>query len=306
MLWLNDRGHFGLYVEQCGHRRVHGDAWVYSEFLPIDAAMTTPEQALQALYYTEWGLERIRLPFGGQLCQPSNWVPSKWSVRDMFGGDMWHLALAYFQTGLADEGWELLLGAMLESAYAGAVPGGFSQIGAGTDFSDCKDMFARAVVEGLFGYDPDYPNGVVHLRPAFPSSWPKASIRTPDYTFCYRGGRRGPLPADPGPGGGGGFPTAGARRTGAARHAQRPQRRVEGRGRIRLQLAAVADAENRGGRGGDRDVRPVAADRRRGHRRQSRRRRPPGGAARPNRAMARLPCSTRKRRARTARRSAAV
>ena len=118
VLWLNDRGHFGLYVEQGGHRRVHSDAWLYSEFLPIDAGMTTPEQALQALYYTEWGLERIRLPFGGQLCQPSNWVPSKWSVRDMFGGDMWHLALAYFQTGLADEGWELLLGAMLESAYA--------------------------------------------------------------------------------------------------------------------------------------------------------------------------------------------
>jgi hypothetical protein len=188
VLWLNDRGHFGLYVEQGGHHRVHGDAWLYSEFLPIDAGMATPEQALQALYYTEWGLERIHLPFGGQLCQPSNWVPSKWSVRDMFGGDMWHLALAYFQTGLADKGWDLLEGAMLETAYAGAVPGGFSHVGAGTDFSDCKDMFARAVVEGLFGYDPDYPNGLVHLRPAFPSSWPKASIRTPDYTFDYQNG----------------------------------------------------------------------------------------------------------------------
>ena len=115
VLWLKDRGHFGLYVEQGGHQRVHADAWVYSQFLPIDAGMTTPEEALQALYYTEWALERIRLPFGGVLCQPSNWVPSKWSVRDMFGGDMWALALAYQQTGLADEGWELLLGAMLES-----------------------------------------------------------------------------------------------------------------------------------------------------------------------------------------------
>ena len=99
---------------------------------------------------------------------------------------MWHLALAYFQTGLGDEGWELLNGAMLETAYAGAMPGGFSQIGAGADFADCKDMFARAVVEGLFGFDPDYPNGVVRMRPAFPSSWPKASIRTPDYSFDYR------------------------------------------------------------------------------------------------------------------------
>ena len=104
----------------------------------------------------------------------------------MFGGDMWHLALAYFQTGLGDEGWDLLLGALLESAYASAVPGGFSHIGAGTDFADNSHMFARAVVEGLFGYDPDYPNGLVRMRPAFPSAWPKASIRTPDYRFQYR------------------------------------------------------------------------------------------------------------------------
>ena len=47
-------------------------------------------------------------------------------------------------------------------------------------------MFARAVVEGLFGYDPDYPNGLVRMRPAFPAAWPTASIRTPDFTFDYR------------------------------------------------------------------------------------------------------------------------
>jgi hypothetical protein len=186
VLWLPDRGHFGLYVEQGGHKRVHSDAWVYSQFLPIDAGLCTPSESIQALYYTEWGLERVRLPFGGTLCQPSNWVPSKWSVRDIFNGDVWHLALAYDQIGLADEGWELLLGAMLESCYAGVMPGGFSHIGAGADFADSKDMFARVVVEGLFGYDPDYPNGVVRMHPAFPSVWPRASIHTPDYVFSYR------------------------------------------------------------------------------------------------------------------------
>ena len=185
VLWRKERGHYGLYVEQGGHGRVHEDAWVYSQFLPIDAGVTTSWQALQALYYTEWALERIPMPYGGELCQPSNWVPSKWSVRDMFNGDSWHLALAYFQAGLADEGYSLLLGVLLESAYAGAVPGGFSHIGAGTDFADSKDMFARAVVEGLFGYVPDYPNGQVLLRPMFPSTWPKASIQVPDYRLDF-------------------------------------------------------------------------------------------------------------------------
>jgi hypothetical protein len=184
-LWLEERGHFGLYVEQGGHRRVHADAWVYSQFLPIDSGMTTAEQALQALYYTEWGLERTRLPFGGEVCQSSNWVPWKWSVRDTFGGDLCALALAYFQTGLPDDGWKLLLGATLESAYGGAVPGGLSHIGAGTDFSDNCHMFARTVVEGLFGYEPDYPNHRVKIRPAFPASWQKAAIKTPDYSLDF-------------------------------------------------------------------------------------------------------------------------
>ena len=186
VLWLKERGHFGLYIEQGGHQRVHTDAWVYSQFLPIDAGITTPEQALQALHYTEWGLERIPLPYGGEVCQPSNWVPWKWSVRDMFGGDLCALALAYFQTGLSDQGWNLLLGATLESAYASAVPGGFSHVGAGTDFGDNSHMFARTIAEGLFGYVPDYPNGIVHLRPSFPSSWPEASISTPDFSLHFR------------------------------------------------------------------------------------------------------------------------
>jgi len=186
ILWLPGRGHYALYREQGGHRRVHTDAWAYSQFLPVDTGLAAPFEALQALFYTEWGLERIPLPFGGELCQLSNWVPWKWSVRDLFGGDLWHLALAYFQTGLPDEGWKLLLGALLESAYAGAVPGGFSHIGAGTDFSDCKDLFARAVVEGLFGYDPDYPSGLVRIHPAWPADWPEAAIDTPDFRFDYR------------------------------------------------------------------------------------------------------------------------
>ena len=186
LLWLKDRGYFGLYREQGGHGRVHGESWTYSQFLPIDAGMTTREEALQALYYTEWGQERIRLPFGGVLCQPSNWVPSKWSVREMESGDLCHLALAYFQTGLGEEGWDLLEGSILESNYASATPGGFSQIGAGADFGDGVHMFPRVVAEGLFGYDPDYPNGVVRLHPAFPAAWPAAALRTPDFTLAYR------------------------------------------------------------------------------------------------------------------------
>ena len=56
----------------------------------------------------------------------------------------------------------------------------------GTDFNDCNSMFARTVVEGLFGYTPDYPNGIVKIAPQFPSDWNQASIKTPDMSIAYK------------------------------------------------------------------------------------------------------------------------
>lgn len=189
VLWVKDKGHFAAYIEQGGHRRVHTDAWLYSQFLPIDAGITTAEQAMQALQYTERALENVEPPFGGRRVWSSNWVPSKWSARELYHGDNYALALAYFQCGLADEGWRILQGNLLDSAFARVVPGSQSNAGAATDFGDILHPFCRAVVEGLFGYVPDRPSRSVLLRPALPSSWPEASIRTPDFSLnCRRAG----------------------------------------------------------------------------------------------------------------------
>jgi hypothetical protein len=199
VLWLKDKGHYASYLEQGGRQRVHEDAWLYSQFLPIDLGIASAEQALQALHYTEWGLERIKLPYGGELCHTSNWVPSKWSVRELYGGDIYHLALTYFQTGLGDAGWELLRGAFLESGYGderpkaayGNIknflsPGGLSHPACSIDFNDVTTMFCRASVEGLFGCRPDYPSGIVHVEPALPAAWDKAALRTPDISVVFR------------------------------------------------------------------------------------------------------------------------
>ena len=148
--------------------------------------MTTPEQALQALYYTQWGLERIRLPFGGRAVQPSNWVPSKWSVRDMFGGDNWHLALACFQTGLGDEGWELLQGACWRAPTRAWCPGGSARSAPAPTSPTTATCSPGQSLRAFSAMRPDYPNRRVQMRPAFPSAWPKASIHTPDYAFDYR------------------------------------------------------------------------------------------------------------------------
>ena len=65
-------------------------------------------------------------------------------------------------------------------------PGGLSHPNCGIDFNDITSMFGRAVVEGVFGYQPDYPNQRVRIQPALPPAWDRASIRTPDYSFAYR------------------------------------------------------------------------------------------------------------------------
>jgi hypothetical protein len=143
-------------------------------------------------------MEKHRLP-RGEMRQTSNWVPGHWSVREWFGGDNFSIALGYFLSGQGDDGWSVLQGTMLESMYGDihdprtkkpfAVnfksPGGLSKSKAAIDFNDVITMFARSVVEGLFGFNPDYPNGVVRLTPGFPSDWDRASIQTPDFSLKH-------------------------------------------------------------------------------------------------------------------------
>jgi len=182
-LWIPAKGYVGAYREQMGYRRLNENPWLYSIFLPIDAGLLSPLQSAQALFYTEWGLQNERLPYGGRRVWTSNWVPSTWSVREMWPGDNYHLALAYFQTGLPADGWDILRGTFLESAFSGPVPGNLGHKVGGVDFNDCSSMFCRAVVEGLFGYSPDYPYGTVALAPQLPDAWDHAAIRTPDVSL---------------------------------------------------------------------------------------------------------------------------
>jgi hypothetical protein len=185
LLWIPSSGHVGAYREQTGYKRLHESSWLYAAFCPIDAGLLTPHQAVQALHYTEWGLERIQMPYGGEQCWPSCWVPSIWSVREMWPGDNYQLALAYFQTGLADDGWSLLRGTFPQEMFFRAVPGNLGHPAGGTDFNDCASMFCRTVVEGLFGYAPNYPAGFVKIAPQFPKDWNHAAIQTPDLQFHF-------------------------------------------------------------------------------------------------------------------------
>jgi hypothetical protein len=185
-LWMKSEGYPAEFREALGFRRLHPDPCLMTIFHPIDSELFDPMEAVQALNYTEWGLQRDISPLGGERCWTSNWVPWTWSLREMYPGENYQLALAYYQTGLAADGWKLLLGNYREGFYNSVVPGAVSHKSCGTDFADATTMFCRLIVEGLFGYVPDRPNGVVLFRPQFPPDWDHASIRTPDFEFKYQ------------------------------------------------------------------------------------------------------------------------
>jgi hypothetical protein len=184
-LWIKSKGHSGSYLEQGGFQRLHTDPWLYSIFLPIDAGLVNKQEEIRSLYYTTSTLQNDKMPLGGRQVWESNWVPGIWSIRQPYGGDNYHLALAYFLSGIGEEGWDIFKGAFLETAFNGMVPGNLGSI-SGVDFADCAHMFSRALVEGLFGYRPDYPNGRITVSPAFPDDWDSASIIIPDYSLKFK------------------------------------------------------------------------------------------------------------------------
>ncbi|MCK9404419.1 MAG: DUF4450 domain-containing protein [Chitinophagaceae bacterium] len=190
-LWIKDKGHSGAYLEEGGHKRLHKDPWLYSIFLPIDAGLTSKQQALESVYYSEWALQNDRMPAGGRRVWTSNWMPGRFSVRELWPGDNYHLALSYFLAGLPNDGWDIMRGTFMTSAFNHQSPGNLGGVQGGVDFGDCVHTFARTLVAGLFGYKPDYPNGKVNISPQFPTYWNNASIELPDVKIAFnRNGNR--------------------------------------------------------------------------------------------------------------------
>jgi hypothetical protein len=170
--------------------RLHEDSWLYAIFCPIDAGMLPTDLAAKSLYYTEWGLERESMPYGGQRCWTSNWVPSVWSLREMWPGDNYALALAYFQTGLADDGWTVLRGTFPLMAFYGPVPGDLGHTAGGTDFNDCASTFCRTLV-GQMMLDPRHKAPAIDLAGAAALVDGASRLRTPQgVPFAWSGGER--------------------------------------------------------------------------------------------------------------------
>src|SRR5574344_2121580 len=202
-LWLNDAGHWAEFQDFMGKKRLHKSAALWTIYTPIDCGACTPEQAYQATVYVDKNIPHIPVLTEPQpqdtlyTLSTSDWMPYDWSTNNVAQEEVSNMALAYFQAGRTQSGYNLLKAEMMDAMYLGQCPGNFGQISyldksrseAYRDFGDGIGIFSRTLINGLFGINPQALYGKCILKPAFPESWDSASIRTPylSYEFHRQG-----------------------------------------------------------------------------------------------------------------------
>lgn len=196
-LWIKD-GHYAEWKDLIGEQRVHPSAAAWSVYHVIDSRIATPEEAWTLARYAATQLPRIpivgpNVPPGTFQIATSNWFPYQWSTNNVVLAESAHTSLAMFQANRSEDAFGLLKGAILDSMYLGQCPG---NVGMCTpldmargetqrDFADGCGALSRAIVEGIFGIEPDAIAGTLTISPRFPRDWNHASIHHPDLDLAF-------------------------------------------------------------------------------------------------------------------------
>jgi hypothetical protein len=198
-LWMPEKGWYAEYKDLLGSGKVHPAAALWTIYHAIDSEVPDPFQAWQCLDYIDHEIPHIPivpkdLTGSYYTLSTTNWMPYAWSINNVASGEVFHTALAYWQTGRNDEAFRITKSALLDYLYLGKSPGNFGQLSfydafrgeLYRDFADGIGAASRALVEGLFGIHPDATNGKLIIRPGFPSEWKFASLKTPDISFGFK------------------------------------------------------------------------------------------------------------------------
>ena len=135
----------------------------------------------------------FQIPPSIQTISTTNWLPYDWSTNNVAHEEVMNMVLAYFKAGRYDSGYNLLMADLLDGQYLGQCPGNFGQISyydkarseAYRDFGDNVGISARAIINGLFGVQPDALNGRCVIQPAFPLEWDSVTFKTPYLSYQY-------------------------------------------------------------------------------------------------------------------------
>ncbi|SNT19631.1 protein of unknown function [Granulicella rosea] len=198
-LWMPARGAFAESRDWLGERTLAESPAVWTVYHTIDSEVATRKEAWQMAAERLRAIRRVPVegegvPRGGWQMACSDWLPYVWSLTLLTLGENLHMALALFQAGMAVEGYGLLYGSLVDACYRGLCPGNFPMSlqldphrqESQRDFADPIGCASRAIVEGLWGVQPDLLAGRLNLRPQLPAAWEKAELRHPELTLLYR------------------------------------------------------------------------------------------------------------------------
>jgi hypothetical protein len=200
LLWVPGQGAFGESKDLMEPQIVYTNPALWTVYHTIDSEVPTPRQAWQMAAERLAVLKHVPVhgdgvPDGGWYMLPcSDWLPYMWSLNLLLLGENMHMALAMWQAGMRDEAYRIFKGNLLDSMYMGLCPGDFHLTSAldvhrqeaQRDFGDPIGISSRALVEGLFGVQPDLLAGEVRIRPGFPSDWNRASMKHKDFDLAWK------------------------------------------------------------------------------------------------------------------------
>lgn len=193
-------GHWAEYKDVMGLKRVHDDAALWSIYTPIDCGVGTPQQQYSCTEYVNRYIPHIKVESStneikeGNIISTTDWLPYSWSINNVASAEIMHTALAFFEAGRADKGYELLRANMMDQMYLGCSPANFGQISyydaargeSYRDFGDNIGISARTYLQGLFGIVPQALDGKCIIRPGFPLTWDSVEVKTPYISYKYK------------------------------------------------------------------------------------------------------------------------
>lgn len=198
-LWLPDQGMYAEYRDWLGLQLAHPSAALWTYYHGLDApGLVSLDRARLMSRWVETHLPRIpvrgpRIPDGLHLYATSNWMPYSWSINNVVMGENMHAALGFWRAGRPEEAFTLFRSALLASMYMGITPGNVGTLNyldvyrreSQRDFADGAGTMSRALVEGLFGVQPDALAGRLDFEPRWPQDWTHASLRSPTVSFAF-------------------------------------------------------------------------------------------------------------------------
>jgi hypothetical protein len=200
LLWIKQQGAYGESKDLMEPQVVYTNPALWTVYHTIDSEVATAREAWQMAAERLAALKHV--PVHGEgvpegdwyMLSCSDWLPYMWSLNLLLLAENAHMALALWQTGMRDEAFKIFKGNLLDSMYMGLCPGDFHMTSAldvhrqeaQRDFGDPLGICSRALVEGLFGVQPDLIAGEVRIRPGFPSEWDRASLKHKDFDFAWK------------------------------------------------------------------------------------------------------------------------